>query len=110
MSSQIFSVSFTVAQYNVGGAQTITAMVEPGWIIGGNLQYFPNVSGGNATVTFQYWKDKKTVQGPVSLEITAQLPNSNTITVPSGVDTFVMTFGTVTFPAGNVNITLTKGA
>jgi len=106
MTSQSFSAAYTVVQYNTGGGQTLQASVAPGDVIGGSLNYFPNVSGGTATMNFQYWNGNKPVGNAVSLEISKVLPNQSTTTVPENVDRFVMTFGDVTFPAGSVTISL----
>lgn len=107
MASQILASAFTVIQYNVGGAQSLTAAVKPGWLISGNLLYFPNVSGGTATANFQYFKGS-TPHGSATLDITAQVPASDSITVPEGVDLVVMTFAEVSMPAGTLTITLTN--
>lgn len=108
MADQILSVSYTVVQYNTGGAQTLTAAVQPGDIFAGHLQYFPNVSGGTATVTFVYWQNGKPIGHEAQLEVTATALPGNQVTVPEGADMAVMTFGDVTFPAGAVIISLTR--
>ncbi|WP_448665032.1 hypothetical protein ACG3SL_10250 [Sphingomonas sp. CJ20] len=108
MSSPLLSATFTVGDYNVGGAQSLTASVAPGWNITGNLLYFPNVSGGDATVTIQYWQNGTAAGQPVTWTITSQLPASDSLTVPADVDQMVLTFGKVAFPAGNVTIGVSK--
>lgn len=79
-----------------------------GDVFAGHLQYFPNVSGGTATVTFVYWQNGKPIGHEAQLEVTATALPGNQVTVPEGADMAVMTFGDVTFPAGAVIISLTR--
>lgn len=108
MADLVASVSFTAVAYNVGGAQTLTVAVQTGDVLSGYLNYFPNVSGGTAAVTFTYWQNGKPTGEEASLEITSTERPGNQITVPAGVDMAVMSFGNVTFPSGSVTIELTR--
>ncbi|MEJ8476722.1 hypothetical protein [Roseibium algae] len=108
MSEDIFSVSYTVVSYNVGGAQGLTTKVTPGDVLSGKLSFFPNVSGGSAEVNFVFWKDGQHVGDTVPMNISQTDQPTNHITVPENVDMAVMTFGNVTFPAGSVTISLSR--
>lgn len=107
MSQYRYSVTFTIIQYNIEGDQSIVSSISPGDEISGEMRFFPNVGGGEASVSFQFMNGPNTVGTPIA--VTIRKPGEPaSIKAPSGCDRFEMTFANVTFPAGQVTISVSS--
>ena len=104
--SNDFQVNFSVSDFQAG-ASSFEVPVTPTSVISAYRLLVENVSGGVATLNIQFWKGDK-VAGQETLTIDASNPPGNTLSVPSGVDKAVGTFGAISFPMGTVVVSVSS--